>query len=858
MSWQNLVRDWLRRTAEQRMREAMAAAARGENPLGADEAEPAEAAETLSHAHVGIVVQDHREAVGVIDRLDGLLTIEAARAKVFEGGLGGRRVALIVCGPGSDSAAEATQVLLEGHHPGLLMSAGFGVGLTSNLAAGELLLAEQIVSEAGELIADGPPASPVAQSLWRTGRLLSVTPVPPAITQRQQLAAQYNALAADTHAYSVLHVARQNAIPCAALCVIRHDCGQPVDHDLELLQRKQTLTRKMGLLTGLALNRPGTLKTVWNEKEQDLMMADRLADGIAHVISAMTKAVCLLIATALFLLAIQDPGLLAQSPQTPPLLPPPLLPLPREATEPFPSDTTPPAAADKKPSNEPTAPAVPLASTPHAKSVAPVELPDKNFTDNDFTKSGLQRAHAALLQRFGGDLRQIPLAEKAEHLEWVLWRYHRNPYGQIATGACLPSASGIAPTWPADSDTSTWNGVLLSALCWKYAVTKDARTLDRIGTLLDGLEMYTKVTGKPGCYARCVAMATDRVQPSLQKFGTAKATGPRGEPLIWVSDPAKGTYNQLAGGYATLMLYAYQDLPVEQQRKARQLSGDLVMHLLDGDYQIRRPDGQPTTYGDLTPLVATVGIPFNAQVAYLMVALGEQYPPADEEQKGSIEHQFYRLRSKHHAYWANPWKNPIRPQKIGGHPLVKGMNDRFHLATAAYHSLTLEMARAARENRGLDRTFMYRMGQSLVWTMRKIGGERNALCNFMYAGMLNDPARLKMIVEPGEQGEAIFQINRGVADGLEQLRRYPLDRFRRPGHSESTGEPQWIDQQRPDDFQWKADPTLRFVASGPTGNDNVASIDYLAAYWLMRLHALDRQPNAVRQHGTVLPYTVLP
>ncbi|MCE9553228.1 MAG: hypothetical protein K8T91_07595 [Planctomycetes bacterium] len=836
MSWQNMIRDWLRRTAEQRVREAMAAAARGEQTPGVSDTEPAEAVETLPNAHIGIVVPDHRAAVGVIDRLEGLLTIEADRAKVFEGGLAGRRVALVVCGPGSDAAAEATHVLIEGHHPGLLISAGFGTGLAINLAVGELLLAEQVVAEAGELSTDGPNPSHDAKSLWRVGRLLSMSSIPQEIAQRLQLAEQYNVLAADTHAYSVLDVARQNSIPCTALCIIRQDCGQAADHDLELLRRKQSLTRKMGLLTGLALNRPGTLKTVWNEKEQDLIMADRLADGIAQLIAAMTKVACLLFAAGLFSAAIAG-AVLAQSPE-----PPPLLPLPQEGVDQLPSDTPPPMPPGEATSVEAMAPAAPT-DIPQALIDLPV---------NDFTKESVQRATATLLQRFGGDPRQIPLSEKAEHLEWVLWRYHRNPYGQIATGACLPTKPGDAPTWPADSDTSTWNGVLLSALCWKYAVTKDAQTLARIGSLLDGLEMYTKVTGKPGCYARCVAMANDRVEPSLEKFGTSKATGPNGEPLVWVGDPARGTYNQLAGGYATLMLYVYPDLPAEQQRKARQLSGDLVMHLLDGDYQILRPDGQPTTYGDLTPLMATVGVPFNAQVAYLIVALGEQYPPADEEQKGSIEHQFYRLRSKHHAYWANPWKNPIRPQKIGGHPLIKGMNDRFHLVTASYHSLALEVARAAREKRELDRTFMYRMGQSLVWTMRRIGGERNALCNFMYAGMLNDPVRFKMIVEPGEQGEAIFQLNRGVADGLEQLRRYPLDRFRRSGQSESTGEPQWVDVQRPDDFQWKADPTLRFVASGPVGNDNVASIDYLAAYWLMRLHALDRQPEAVRQHGAVL------
>src|SRR5262249_48325905 len=152
------------------------------------------------------------------------------------------------------------------------------------------------------------------------------------------------------------------------------------------------------------------------------------------------------------------------------------------------------------------------------------------------------------------------------------------------------------------------------------------------------------------------------------------------------------------------------------------------------------------------------------------VALGEQFPPDNPGQKGSIDHQFYRLRAKLHAYYSDPLKGIVEPQRVGASPLAKGMNDRFHVTTAAYHSLALEVDRARRDHRELDRTFMYRMGQTMLWSMRKIGTQHNALCNFMWVGLLAEPKRLETITVPVERNEAIALASRGLFDGVEQLR----------------------------------------------------------------------------------------
>jgi len=100
----------------------------------------------------------------------------------------------------------------------------------------------------------------------------------------------------------------------------------------------------------------------------------------------------------------------------------------------------------------------------------------------------------------------------------------------------------------------------------------------------------------------------------------------------------------------------------------------------------------PTTYGNLTPVVANHGVPFNAQVAYQLVALGHYFLPADLAQAAPIENEFRRLRAKHHCYFEYP-HSLILPQRVGGSAFVKGMNDRNHVTNAAFIGLERKLTR---------------------------------------------------------------------------------------------------------------------------------------------------------------------
>jgi len=468
---------------------------------------------------------------------------------------------------------------------------------------------------------------------------------------------------------------------------------------------------------------------------------------------------------------------------------------------------------------------------------------------DDYTPGGLRAAAEAMLAQYAAADIDLPLDVKAEFLEWQLWRYHRAPHGQVYNRARLPERVGGLPEHLPGSDTSTWNGALLAALSYKYAASKDPESLRRIGELVGGLHLFFHVTGQPGLPARSITF-----DERLRQEGMRAGTSPDGRPLFYRGDPAKGTVNQLAGGYAALMMHADADLPADVRRLAHDDLTDLVLHLVEHDYRLTERDGSPTTYGDLTPLAGSLGVPFNAQVAYQIVALGETFPPGDAPRRRKIHEAYRQLREKHHVYYEAPLRSLIHPQRVAASPFLKGMNDRNHVTNAAFTGLALELFAARRDGRAADRDFLYELGQTMCYSLGRIGGEKNALCNFMGAALLRDPPTFDAMTRD-DRGAALALEERAMRDGVEQLRRFRLDRFDYPGREVESAEPLWVDQRRSDDYHWKADPRRGWQVTGPPGDNVRCSIDFLYAYWLLRYYRLDEHPALDERAAAVLRRT---
>lgn len=103
---------------------------------------------------------------------------------------------------------------------------------------------------------------------------------------------------------------------------------------------------------------------------------------------------------------------------------------------------------------------------PQSPISPPMALEALRPTGADYTAESLRRFHRAFQAQYGGTARDVPLAAKAEHLEWALVRYHWTPFNQINPRVILPEQIGPLPEYRYGADISTWNGTFLAALSY--------------------------------------------------------------------------------------------------------------------------------------------------------------------------------------------------------------------------------------------------------------------------------------------------------------------------------------------------------------------------------------------------------
>ena len=461
---------------------------------------------------------------------------------------------------------------------------------------------------------------------------------------------------------------------------------------------------------------------------------------------------------------------------------------------------------------------------------------------DDRTAAALASYEAALTAHHGGT-RQIPLAEKAAFYEWVIRRHHletfppnpaQPPVGIVHDAALLPANPGEAGRFLPGPDTLTWNGALLAGMSYRWAVTRDPAALEWVRTLLGGLELSMHVTGQWGLPPRCFLQSPVPVQDLTRRYDP-----PNGPTIHFRSEAAKGTVNQIAMGLIVCRLLCGDDLgPADRGRTDAMLLG-MADHLVRHDYYLTEADGKRTKYGHLQPRFGPQSIPFNAQVAYLIVAggaaLGTQAPDAHPAAVARVREAFEELRTEHHVYYESPEKL-IRPQRVGASPIVKGMNDRQHVFTAGYTALLLEWELARRANAAADGQFLYEMGRTPLYSMRGVRGDKNSLLAFLWGGLLMDGRRAAAMLPDPREREAEFALARQEIDvGVEHLRRFPLSRrafvFEEAGPRPGV----WPAEEHPwDGYVWKADPDMTYRQTGPELNRWAAGLDYLHAYWAAR------------------------
>ncbi|MFM7076642.1 MAG: nucleoside phosphorylase [Planctomycetaceae bacterium] len=234
----------------------------------------------------GIVFALATEADAFAARVEGTSTHTGA-LDFHEGLLGGRRVAWVVCGPGMGAAGRAADLLLDGHRPRHLVSAGFAGGLDPALARGAAVVAGRSLREGCPALALFAPACPTAVV---GGDLVTVDAVVATAAAKHDLRAATGAAIVDMECRAVADRATAAGVPCLSVRVVSDAAGDDLPPDILRLVTPQSALRRAGAALSLLGRRPAAASTLWRLWENAVVDGRTLAAALEATIGLLPAA----------------------------------------------------------------------------------------------------------------------------------------------------------------------------------------------------------------------------------------------------------------------------------------------------------------------------------------------------------------------------------------------------------------------------------------------------------------------------------------------------------------------------------------------------------------------------------------
>jgi adenosylhomocysteine nucleosidase len=240
---------------------------------------------------VGVVFALAAEEGGLADLLADMTTIDAAGFRLRHGRIAERHVTTIVAGPGAERAAEACEVLFQGHRPRRVISAGFCGGLVSSLPPEAIVVADTLHgdAEASEYLAAQLESLP-ADALPRpsaTGRFVQVERIVARAADKRKLAEETGAIACDMETLAVVRACLKRRVPVAAVRVVSDTADEDLPPDLERLMQPRTTAGTLGVVVGTLWRRPSSAKDLWRLKERALAGSTALGKYLARLVTAL-------------------------------------------------------------------------------------------------------------------------------------------------------------------------------------------------------------------------------------------------------------------------------------------------------------------------------------------------------------------------------------------------------------------------------------------------------------------------------------------------------------------------------------------------------------------------------------------
>lgn len=237
-------------------------------------------------ADVGIVAAMPLEVGYLIDRLRRVRKYHAAALSITEGELDGRIIVIATGGMGRAAARRAATVLLEGHRPSWMISAGFAGALNPALERNDLALPRGVVDPEGHALTIDPPGQMGEGVRHCTGRILTLDRIVLQASEKAELHRDRGADLVDMETSAVAALCAERLIRFLSIRVVSDDARTDLPPEIARLMT-QSGSYRVGAALRAIWDRPSRIKDFWRLHEQALEAADRLAKFVARCIGEL-------------------------------------------------------------------------------------------------------------------------------------------------------------------------------------------------------------------------------------------------------------------------------------------------------------------------------------------------------------------------------------------------------------------------------------------------------------------------------------------------------------------------------------------------------------------------------------------
>jgi len=239
---------------------------------------------TATRCDAGIVFAMGTEAGGFEARCTDRQEWLAAELPIQQGTLAGRRLAWVVSGAGRERAARACQLLIDGHRPKVICSAGFAGALNEQLRRGQLVHPIKALCHDHDAITLLPwtaAGESAAQTIVTVDRVVCTA------NEKRSLATATGADLVDMETWAVADVAQRAGLPCASIRVVSDDASQDLPPEMTALVQPQSPARRLGAALRAIGSRPTAAVDMWRLWENAVVDSRTLADAIERFVATL-------------------------------------------------------------------------------------------------------------------------------------------------------------------------------------------------------------------------------------------------------------------------------------------------------------------------------------------------------------------------------------------------------------------------------------------------------------------------------------------------------------------------------------------------------------------------------------------